>query len=85
MTADEALKEINRVISCLTDGGNMSDEVRALEFAVDAIHKCQKIKTILDTNVLYRHFAKEMKLSAISKVIDGEKQEEQFWKFLDEG
>lgn len=48
MSIDEALKEIDKQIICLTDAGNISKEVLALEKLVDIAHKYQQIEQILD-------------------------------------
>ena len=46
MTIEKAIKEIDRQILCLTDYGNVTKEVLALEKLVDITHKYQKIKQI---------------------------------------
>jgi hypothetical protein len=54
-----------------------------IEIAISTMRKCQKIKKILDTNVVYSD-SDFMKLSAIKRVVDGDMQEDKFWKFIDE-
>ena len=80
MTIDDAIKGVEKRILSTCD--NDVDH-KALETAIAIMRKYQKIKTIIDMDISY-HFAKEMRLSAISRVVHCEKQEEQFWKFLDE-
>lgn len=79
MTIDEAIKIID---STINQGASKID--CALATAIAILRKYQKIQTIVDMNVNYGHYVKEMKLSAISRVVHGKKQEEQLWKFLDE-
>lgn len=73
------------------DECDITTQRQARAKAVGVMQKYQKIKTtldkietILDMDISYGHFAKEMKLSAVSRVVHGKKQEEQLWKFLDE-
>lgn len=63
--------------------GLTPNEAKAFDFAIEAMHKCQKIKKILDTNVVYSD-SDFMMLSAIKRVVDGDMQEDKFWKFIDE-
>ena len=86
MTIDKAIDTMEYYDEC-----DVTTQYKAREKAVGIMQKYQKLKTILDkiniildTDISYGHYEKEMRLSAISRVIHGKKQEEQFWKFLDE-
>ena len=48
MSIDEALKEIDKQIICLTDAGNITKEVLALEKLACITRKYQQIEQILD-------------------------------------
>lgn len=86
MTIDKSILYMSlykqRLEESISDG--LEEDIEAYDVAITSMRKCQKIQTILDMDVPYRHFVKSMKLSAIYNVIKGEKQEDKFWKFLDE-
>ena len=46
MTIEEALEEVDRQILCLTDAGNITKEVLALEKLVDIAHRYQQLQEV---------------------------------------
>ena len=84
MTIDEAISHLDTYSSTMGSGQTtQAQHEESKRVAIEAMHKCQKIKKILDTNVVYSD-SDFIKLSAIKRVIDGDKQEDIFWKFIDE-
>ena len=75
MTIEEALKEVNRVILCLTDGGNVTKEVNALEITMDTMRKYQKIEQIVSDFRKYQKgitwgFGGEKYMQMVSEVVE---------------
>ena len=84
-------RSIEDSIKYLEDFDSYSPYQEALEKVCAYIKKSQmtekkmkKIKMILDTDVAYEHLRENMKLDAIKRVVDGDMQEDKFWKFIDE-